>query len=168
MTPRADFACLSRKCRSDSGEAPVYELPVTATSCPVCRSKRVQRIWTPPAVLRGAQPEPVNLRSSSMATNLDRLAAPELERMEHRESAAKDARTSGRVGEGFAVPLSQIPATLAKFGGRAQAVQIPGGAANVTPGQFHPVQGQMTGPKPAPGSLHDTKWTIRGGKAVKR
>ena len=170
MTPAADFACLSRKCRSETeGAAPIYELPVGATRCPVCGSKRLQRLWNrAPAVLRGAQPEPVNLRSSSMATNLDRLAAPEIERMEHRESAAKDARTSGRVGEGFAVPLSQIPATLAKFGGRAQAVQIPGGAANVTPGQFHPVQGQMTGPKPAPGSLHDTKWAIRGGKAVKR
>src|SRR3989338_4456149 len=140
MTPRADFACLSRKCRSETeGAAPIYELPVGATRCPVCGSKRLQRLWNrAPAVLRGAQPEPVNLRSS------------------------------GRVGEGFAVPLSQIPATLAKFGGRAQAVQIPGGAANVTPGQFHPVQGQMTGPKPAPGSLHDTKWAIRGGKAVKR
>src|SRR3989338_7773680 len=129
MTPRADFACLSRKCRSETeGAAPIYELPVGATRCPVCGSKRLQRLWNrAPAVLRGAQPEPVNLRSSSMATNLDRLAAPEIERMEHRESAAK-----------------------------------------VTPGQFHPVQGQMTGPKPAPGSLHDTKWAIRGGKAVKR
>src|SRR3972149_5990664 len=121
MTPRADFACLSRKCRSETEG--------------------------------GAQPELVNLRSSSMATNLDRLAAPEIERMEHRESAAKDARTSGRVGEGFAVPLRQIPATLAKFGGRAPAGQIPGGAADGTP---------------APGSLHDTRWAIRGGKAVKR
>src|SRR3970040_2261184 len=146
MTPRADFACLSRKCRSETeGAAPIYELPVGATRCPACGSKRLQRLWNRAAAhLRGAQPEPGNLRSSSMATNLDRLAAPEIERMEHRESAAKDARTSGGVGEGFAVRLRQTPATLAKFGARAQAGQVPGGAANVPPGEFAPVQGQMT------------------------
>src|SRR3970040_2522254 len=102
MTPPARVSpCLSRRGGSETeGAAPIYELPVGATRCPVCGSKRLQRLWNrAPAVLRGAQPEPVNLRSSSMATNLDRLAAPEIERMEDRERGAKDARTSGRVGE---------------------------------------------------------------------
>ena len=166
MAPRADYVCLARKCRTEEG-SPTYELPITATRCPVCGSKRLQRIWTPPAVLRGAQPEPLNLRSSSMAKNLDRLGEPELARIEQRQSAAKDARTSGRVGPGFAVPLAELPATLAKFGGRAQAVPISAGAATVTPGQFHPVQAGMRPPRMAPGSLVDTKHTIKGGKAGK-
>lgn len=156
MPPLADFACLAKKCRGEQG-APTYELPITATRCPVCGSKRLQRLWTPPAVLRGAQPEPVNLRSSSMAKNLDRLAGPEIERMEQAESAVKDARTSKRVGRSFAVPLAELPATVARLGGQAQAVPITAGASNVTPGQFHPVQNQMRGLRPASGSLVDTK-----------
>ena len=46
MTPRSDYACLSKKCRQESGEAPVYaDLPITTKFCPVCRSKRVQRLY---------------------------------------------------------------------------------------------------------------------------
>lgn len=52
MGPHADFACLSPKCQQD-GAATVYDLPVNATRCPVCGSKRIQRIWTPPNIGRG-------------------------------------------------------------------------------------------------------------------
>lgn len=44
MGPRADFTCLSKKCQQD-GAASVYELPVTATRCPVCGSKRIRRLY---------------------------------------------------------------------------------------------------------------------------
>ena len=47
------------------------------------------------------------------------------------ESAAKDARTSGRVGEGFAVPLSQIPATLAKISALRQRIAARGLAVEI-------------------------------------
>jgi len=43
--PHADFACLSKKCQTAEG-ATVYDLPVNATRCPVCGSKRVQRLFT--------------------------------------------------------------------------------------------------------------------------
>jgi hypothetical protein len=42
--PRANFACLAAKCQTDDG-ATVYELPVAATRCPVCGSKRVRRLF---------------------------------------------------------------------------------------------------------------------------
>jgi hypothetical protein len=64
MTPRADFACLSKKCRTETGEATVYELPTTATRCPVCGSKRVTRLYNA-----------VNV-SSGFAKKLDALAEP--------------------------------------------------------------------------------------------
>jgi hypothetical protein len=51
MSPRADFACLSKACRTDSG-ATVYELPVGATHCPMGH-KRLTRIWTPPHISTG-------------------------------------------------------------------------------------------------------------------
>lgn len=52
MGPRADFACLSPKCAQD-GAATVYELPIAATRCPMCGSKRIRRIYTAPHISRG-------------------------------------------------------------------------------------------------------------------
>lgn len=53
MGPHSDFACLARACQVD-GQASVYDLPVNATRCPVCGSKRLHRIWTaPPNISRG-------------------------------------------------------------------------------------------------------------------
>ena len=43
--PHADHACLSKKCRTDDG-ATVYDLPVGAVRCPMCGSKRLQRLFT--------------------------------------------------------------------------------------------------------------------------
>jgi hypothetical protein len=42
--PRANFACLSAKCQQD-GAASIYELPISATRCPVCGSKKVRRLF---------------------------------------------------------------------------------------------------------------------------
>ena len=44
-TARAMFVCLSKKCRDEQGDAITYELPVAATRCSVCGSKRINRLW---------------------------------------------------------------------------------------------------------------------------
>ena len=55
MAPRADWTCLSPKCRQD-GAATVYEdLPLNTTRCPVCGSKRITRLYNKVTILRGAQ-----------------------------------------------------------------------------------------------------------------
>lgn len=77
MKPRADFACLSKKCRTDEGEATVYELPIDAKVCPVCASKRIQRLYNKIAVLRGAQPDrDPRLTSSSHLVRSTALLTP--------------------------------------------------------------------------------------------
>jgi hypothetical protein len=44
MGPRANFTCLAKACATETG-ASVYELPVAATRCPVCGSKRIRRLF---------------------------------------------------------------------------------------------------------------------------
>jgi len=69
--PRADFACLAPKCQQD-GAATIYELPVTATRCPVCGSKRVRRLYN--AVQIGSSTARAHdkiLESSSIPAQMD-------------------------------------------------------------------------------------------------
>lgn len=69
MAPRADWTCLSPKCRQD-GAATVYEdLPLNTTRCPVCGSKRIQRLYNKIAVLRGAAPARDSRLTSSSHLN---------------------------------------------------------------------------------------------------
>jgi hypothetical protein len=42
--PRANFACLGKKCETETGAA-VYELPIAARRCPVCGSTRIRRLF---------------------------------------------------------------------------------------------------------------------------
>jgi hypothetical protein len=75
---RADYSCLSKKCRKeDDNSSPVYELPVGATRCPVCGSKRIVRLFNKIAVLRGTQQErDPRLTSSSHAVRSGYLLRP--------------------------------------------------------------------------------------------
>ncbi len=60
MTPVADYSCLSKKCQTEDGAAPVYELPISTKCCPVCGSKRIRRLFNKIAVVGlrpGLQPE---------------------------------------------------------------------------------------------------------------
>lgn len=77
MTPRADFSCLSKKCRTDAG-SPVYELPVDATRCPVCGSKRIARLFNKiNVVTRSAGPErDWRLTSSNLGVRQDAVIEP--------------------------------------------------------------------------------------------
>ena len=52
MKPHADFACNSKTCKTAKG-ATVYDLPVNATRCPVCGSKRIIRLFSAPNISRG-------------------------------------------------------------------------------------------------------------------
>lgn len=52
MKPHADFACNSKVCATKKGAA-VYDLPVNATACPVCRSRRIIRLFSAPNISRG-------------------------------------------------------------------------------------------------------------------
>lgn len=76
MGPRSDFVCLSKRCQQD-GSASVYELPITAAVCPVCGSKRIQRLYNRIAVLRGAQQDKdFRLTSSSHLNRSTALLRP--------------------------------------------------------------------------------------------
>lgn len=66
MKPRADHACLSKRCLTEDGEAMVYELPVDATHCPHGH-KRLRRLFNKVGVigLRDTQPDPDSRLTSS-------------------------------------------------------------------------------------------------------
>ena len=77
MRPTADFACQGKKCRTDEGEAPVYELPIDSTRCPRCSSKRITRLFNKLTVLRGAPQEAdPRLTSSSHLVRSTALLRP--------------------------------------------------------------------------------------------
>lgn len=73
--PNADFVCNSPKCRDKHGRAPVYELPVKATHCPMGH-RRIVRLFNKVNVNLGARPtERFDGRhtSSSKAARVDAL-----------------------------------------------------------------------------------------------
>ena len=94
----------------------MYELPVGATHCPVCGSKRIKRLFNAIGVLRGRSPESdPRLTSSSHFQRSTALLQPGMDEADaHRPP--KDMRTyAGRaadttgVGEaGRAKPMSEM------------------------------------------------------------
>lgn len=99
---RADFACLSKKCKTEAG-APTYELPVDSQRCPRCGSKRLQRLWNrAPGVTTG------------LVKHAEALVGPTMDA----QQAAKDrARETQKTAPNLAVPISQLGSTLAQMGG---------------------------------------------------
>ena len=92
--PRRDFSCNSKKCRTEDG-APVYELPVKATRCPVCGSKRITPLFNS-----------INVSKSGFyAVNriVDREGARQLEIEHTRRDAAIGQQKRGT--STFAVPI---------------------------------------------------------------
>lgn len=123
MGPRADYCCLSKKCSQD-GVAPVYELPVGAVTCPMCGSKRIQRIWTPPNINRG------------VAAHVDRDVAPMWERMhEQKESGLRAEANQRAIEDRVAHEVPLIPYDqrdrLAETNGRIHAVPLRAMAARL-------------------------------------
>src|SRR5437867_5223803 len=100
MTPHADFACNAKACRTAEG-ATVYDLPVNATRCPVCGSKRLVRLFSPPNISRG------------IARRSDALLEPDYTRMQQNHDKAKEAQ---KVTPMFAVPMARLAPTLQAYG----------------------------------------------------
>jgi len=107
MTPHADFACLSKKCATDEG-ATTYDLPVGATRCPMCGSKRIRRIWTPPHI------------STGIAKRTDVLVEPAYEAAVATRNDARAATSARRAAPALAVPMHKVGAAIAGYVGSAQ------------------------------------------------
>lgn len=121
MAPRADFACLSKKCDTPEG-ASVYELPVGSKRCPVCGSKRIRHLFNSINVATGRAPDSFNGRdtSSSMAARTDALAEPAMiEAIRKRDEVAYAARHYPMVKP---VPMRQLGGALQQvYSGHAGA-----------------------------------------------
>jgi hypothetical protein len=76
MKPHADFACNSKVCATKKGAA-VYDLPVNATACPVCRSRRIIRLFSAPNISRG------------IAKQSDALLGPQYQKQRAQKDEAK-------------------------------------------------------------------------------
>ena len=99
--PRANWACLSKTCQQD-GAATIYELPVSATRCPVCGSKRITRLYDAVNVLSG------------LARRTDALVEPAYAEVTRNQDSVRRAERQN--GPSLAVPIGQLGATLARFG----------------------------------------------------
>ncbi len=125
--PRADFACLAPKCQQD-GAATIYELPITATRCPVCGSKRVKRLYNAVNVgSANARAHEKILEASTIPAQLDAAKA-----------AAEAKRESPIMKMGGAGALGAVRA-------------FPGAAAG-SQGVAIPLIRSFSGPKPGAGS----------------
>lgn len=105
MGPRADFVCESGKC-DRGGRRTVYELPVKATRCAVCGSKKIKRLFNRVNIGRKdrLQPrlEPVAMNSSSLAKRVDAVVeGPVTAAIEKKEELARASRHPAvRAGRG--------------------------------------------------------------------
>ena len=123
MSPRADFTCLSGKC-DKAGRLVTYELPIKATRCPVCGSKKIKRLYNRINVLTGRKPDHFDGRhtSSSAAVRLDALVdQPVSAALSKRDELKRSGqRWHGDNGMVRPVPLRNLPAEMARIqGGQA-------------------------------------------------
>jgi hypothetical protein len=144
--PRADFVCLSRKCQKD-GQQPTYELPVDATRCPCCGSKRIKRLFNAVNIS-----EPGFFRVNRI---VDVEVANALERKHDQRDA--DIARQKRGAPQLAVPIGHLGARLGQihpaFGG--VALDTNSGSRPAGEGFAHPISTQIRGrpPRPGPGSV---------------
>jgi len=131
--PRADFACLGKKCRTLDGEAAVYELPIGATACPICRSRRIQRLYnSAPGMIRSG------MRAVQHHTD---LAGAEAELVRHNAQDAEVRRRREEVAPTLAVPIAQV---LPMLSGAQLGKGAPGDRAGGVMGQIGPPAAQVT------------------------
>lgn len=117
VRPPADFVCNGPKCRTEAGEAPVYELPLDAKRCPVCGSKRIQRLFNKVGVLRGdrSPDRDPRLTSSSHLVRSNALLRPGYDHHDlykpgytPPEGGELDSRMRYDKLETFTVPVGQV------------------------------------------------------------
>src|SRR3990167_5880393 len=108
VSPRANFVCNAKRCATDEG-APIYELPVGSTRCPVCGSKRLKRVW--------AGPENAPSINKGIAKFVDSAAEPAYEQATRIIDRGKEVeRQAQKAGvPSFAVPVGQVGAALARL-----------------------------------------------------
>lgn len=150
--PRANFACLSRKCATDDG-ATVYELPVGSVRCPVCSSKRLRRLWS--------GPENAPAISKGIAKFVDSAAEPAYEQatniLDRGKAVERRAQKAGIPS--FAVPIGQVGAALARLG--AGPVALPSGGGSRPVPVTHPVLARIPGqPTLGPGTKRDREFRV--------
>src|SRR5438128_7129182 len=100
--PHADFTCLARRCRQEDGSAPTYDLPVTATRCPICGSKRIIRLFNQVRV---------STTGHDMALRVDPITSRAWEEQRASQLLARDA--AARWGPLKVVPTRAVPQALA-------------------------------------------------------
>jgi len=133
MPPIANFVCNSKKCRTAKG-APVYELPVKATHCPMGH-RQIVRLFDQVRVNTGRQPDHFRGRatSSSMAARVDDLITEpvsaalakrdELKEAARRSQGAPGTRWAGDNGMVRAVPTRNVNQELQRvYAGDAERV----------------------------------------------
>jgi hypothetical protein len=155
MGPRANFVCLSRKCQQD-GAASTYELPVTATRCAVCGSKRIRRLYdVAPAVMK------------SGARQLQRFVDDAGSEAQAKVTAGRDARLAAEKAGApmFAVPIKQLGAALGQYGIQAN-VQMAGSRPTVAPAMPLMSELRRMPPRPGPDSRADRARITTDGKVV--
>lgn len=115
MTPRANFVCQGKKCRTPEGQAPTFESGVDAKFCPACGSKRITRLFDKVGVLTQRAAPEVDWRMTG--TSLPRRADAMLTESFDHHAATRPAR--------------EMPAFTA--GAREQEINMPGGRRFVLP-----------------------------------
>lgn len=133
MTPRADFVCNAKKCRQEDGAAPTYELPISATRCPMCGSKRIVRLFNR-----------VNISTEghAIAKRVDGITQQAWEEQRAVQILARDATM--RHGPLRVVPTRGVPQALAQTFGEFGAPNIANQVA-ANAGQMF----KMSGSRPA-------------------
>lgn len=157
MGPRADFTCRAKRCQQD-GAATVYEdLPIETKFCPVCRSKRITRLYNHvPGMIRPG--------GRHLQHVIDGAGAEaQLKKSDNTDARLQAAK---RQAPALAVPMSKLAGTLAQFGAR---LTDGSGGSRPSPGAVsHPALSRVIGRQPTvgPGTMRDTQHRIVNGKVV--
>lgn len=114
MKPLANFSCESGKC-DKKGRRSIYELPINATRCAVCGSKKIRRLYDAVNVRTGSRaPDNGDMRhtSSSKARRIDQIAEPAMLTAEAQESRRRTLEAKYPMVK--AVPMRNLDAELHK------------------------------------------------------
>src|SRR5207245_7134654 len=138
MGPHADFVCNAKRCRREDGSAPTYDLPVAATRCPVCGSRRIIRLF---------DQVQVSTTGHDMARRVDPITSRAWEEQRASQVLARDA--TSRWGPLKVVPTRAVPQALANTFGEFGAPHIANQVA-ASAGQQYKATGSRPDPQRVP------------------
>ena len=151
MTPRADFVCNAKRCRQEDGSAPVYELPVSATRCSVCGSKRIVRLYNSVQI---------STEGHNIARRVDGITQQAWEEQRASQVLARDA--TARWGPLKVVPTRAVPQALTNTFGEFGAPHIANQVAASAGQQY-----KQTGSRPDPQRVPTDVLPVRQPPAMK-